>query len=410
MKNLLALCLLIGATLPAQNPPAPTDLPGSPFSIKQTWNVGGSSTWDYLTVDPQAHQLLIAHGPVVQVVDTDTGEQAGQVSGLREAHGIALDDSGQYGYVTDGPANQVKVFDRRTFKVVAVIPAGTNPRAIVFEPQTRLLFAVSADPLPQGPGASGSAGKQPVKSAITVIDASTRTVLGKILLPGKLGFAQTGGSGQIYVCIVDRNEIAWIDVSSIEASLHDASSSAEQAPAAGKPVPARPPAAEGILDWSAVPHSSQSTGNRVRFFTLGPECRDPRGLAVDSGHLRLFAACNNMKMDVLNASTGELVASVPIGPGTDAVGYDADRGLIYTANGGAYGSLTIIRQDVTDTYAVIQTLPTSLRARTLAVNPVSGEVYVVADHLGVAMSKPGGSGTTHIASEEGSFQVIVAGR
>jgi len=54
--------------------------------------------------------------------------------------------------------------------------------------------------------------------------------------------------------------------------------------------------------------------------------------------------------------------------GTDAVGFDPGRGLIYIANGGANGSLTVIRQDVTDTYAVIQDLPTRQRARTLAVN------------------------------------------
>ncbi|MGD0730907.1 MAG: YncE family protein [Terracidiphilus sp.] len=408
MKNLLAFCLSACAALSAQQTPAPTELASSPFVIKNTWIIGGSGNWDYLTLDPQARQLFIAHGAAVQVIDIGTGTVAGQVTGFRDAHSIALDDTGEFGYVSDGPASQVKVFDRRSFKVVATIPTGPSPRAVVFEPQTRLVFAVSAAPLLQRPGASPSAANQSVKSSITVIDAQTHAVIGKILLPGKLGFAATGGAGQIYISLVDRNEIAWIDATAIDARLHGGPSKAETARAeAGQPVPARLPGAEVTLDWSAIPHSTQSSGDRVRFFALGPECRDLRSLAVDSSHMRLFAACNNQAMDVLNGATGELVASLPTGAGVDAIAYDPDRGLIYTANGAAMGSLTVIRQDVTDTYAVIQNLPTRQRARTLAVDPVSGDVYLVTDLLGMPLDKLGGVGSLQTPPVSGSFQVLV---
>jgi DNA-binding beta-propeller fold protein YncE len=147
----------------------------------------------------------------------------------------------------------------------------------------------------------------------------------------------------------------------------------------------------------------------LSIFALGPECVDPRSLAVDSRHARLFAACGNMKMVVLNAVSGERVVSLPTGPGTDAIGFDQDRGLIYVANGGADGSLTVIQQDVTDTYAVIQILPTRQRARTLAVNHSTGEVYLVTDLMGVNLAKPGGIGTLQTVHTPGSFQVLVIG-
>ena len=87
-----------------------------------------------------------------------------------------------------------------------------------------------------------------------------------------------------------------------------------------------------------------------------------------------------------------------------------DRGLIYSANGGGYGSLTIIQQDAnTDSYAVIQNLPTLARARTLAVDPSSGVVYLVTDLRGVDLTKMGGIGTLHFDPIQGSFQVIVVG-
>jgi DNA-binding beta-propeller fold protein YncE len=116
-----------------------------------------------------------------------------------------------------------------------------------------------------------------------------------------------------------------------------------------------------------------------------------------------------MQMVVLNADSGNNVASLPIGSGVEAIGFDPGRSLIYAANGGADGSLTIIHQDVTDTYRVIQTLPTRQRARTLAVNPDTGQVYLVTDLLGVDLAQSGGTGPVRTDPVNGSFQVLVVG-
>jgi DNA-binding beta-propeller fold protein YncE len=116
-----------------------------------------------------------------------------------------------------------------------------------------------------------------------------------------------------------------------------------------------------------------------------------------------------MKLDVLNAENGSQVATLSVGAGTDSIGYDPNRGLIYAANGGADGSLTVIHQGVTDSYAVIQTLPTRQRARTLAVNPDTGLVYLVTDLLGVKLSQSGGIGGLTTDPVEGSFEVLVVG-
>ena len=97
--------------------------------------------------------------------------------------------------------------------------------------------------------------------------------------------------------------------------------------------------------------------------------------------MRLFVACSYiMTLAVLNADNGDPVASVPTGPGTNAVAYDFDRRLIYAANGGGNGSLTIIRQDVTDSYAVVQNLPTYHWARAIAVSRITGLAYLVTDY------------------------------
>jgi DNA-binding beta-propeller fold protein YncE len=443
MNKLLAYCLLASAALPAQQIPAPTELFGQPFFIKQTRIVGGAGNWDYLTVDPVARRLFIAHGLVVQVVDLDTGTLAGRIAGLREAHAIALDDTGEFGYISDGLAGQVKVFDRRSLQVVASIPTGPAPRALVFERQSRLLFAICTSPVtnslnqtPTTPQTASKRGEsslnatgrfsaqnrntQPVsgseiKTSVTVIDVQTREPVGEILMPGKLGFAEAAGNGQVFINIVNRNQIARLDAQAIATLLRRSTAGAasiQPAIAQSNPAsssPAKQLVTPTVLDWSHESRLPESAEGRMSIFSLGSECLEPQGLAIDSSHQRLFAACNNMKMVVLNAATGELVASLPTGLGTDAIGYDQGRRLIYTANGGADGSLTIIHQDVTDTYAVIQNLPTRRRARTLAVNPATGEVYLVTDLLGVNLAQPGSIGTLQTAPVKGSFQVLVIG-
>jgi len=436
---LAALCLLASASLSAQQPPQPTDLPSHPFFIKQTWVVGGTGPWDYLTIDPVAERLYIAHGHQVQVVDVKSGSVVGEISGLAEAHSIALDDTGQFGYISDGAAGKVVAFDRRTLQTVATIESNPNPRALVFDPQTRLLFAVRTDPAPATPTPTvprtrprpttrPEPAKQPpadlhASSSVTVIDTQTQTALGQVLLSGTLGYAQADGRGQVFVIVTDRNQIVRLDAEAIGTLLRKQPAEAAPAavasqapapppaPAPGSPVPGSPasgPAkqsAPGItVDWTQGYTSSQ-----LRSFSLASGCTDPKSLAIDGSHARLFVACASMKLAVLNAETGELVAALPTGPGVEAIGYDPGRGLIYTANGGAEGSLTIISQNVTDTYAVIQSLPTRQRARTLAVNSDTGQVYLVTDLMGMSLAEPGGIGTLQTTPVNGSFQVLVVG-
>ena len=241
--------------LPAQQPPQPTDLPSHPFFIKQTWIIGGVGSWDYMTIDPVAERLYIAHGHSVQVVDVKSGSVVGQISGLGEAHSIALDDSGEFGYISDGAAGKVVAFDRRTLQTVATIESNPNPRALVFEPRTKLLFAVRTDPGPATPTTARprttlrpAVRPEPVRqppanphatSSVTVIDTQTQALLGQVLLSGTLGFAQADGRGQLFVTVTDRNEIVRLDAESVAALMREhPSPAASPAPASPIPTPA----------------------------------------------------------------------------------------------------------------------------------------------------------------------------
>jgi len=393
MRRILPFCLLVCLPLAAQQAPIPaaTALSGDPFFIKKTWPIGGSGNWDYLTLDVQAQRLYIAHGHAVQVVDVASGSLAGEIAGFREARAVALDATGVDGYVSDWAANTVTVFNRATLKAEASIPIGCSPRFLAFEPQSKLVFALCGpNPASARPGQRQAPPETYGLSLIVIIDAARRAVAADIALDGDFRVAQPDGSGSIYATAAKPGWIAKFDAAGIAAEAQRKSGSGAV-----------------HFDWS---HHRQPPG-LVQSIALHASCQEPQGLAVDGKDLRLFVACENQTLQVLNADHGEIVASLVTGPGDDVIGYDADRGLIYSANGGGYGSLTIVRQDAnTDSYAVVQTLPTMAQARTLAVDPSTGEVYLVTDVRGVDLTKPGGIGTLRSVPIQGSFQVIVVGR
>lgn len=433
MRRSLALYLLACATLAAQIPP-PISTPDKPFFIKKTWIIGGTGNWDYLTLDPKASRLFIAHGSEVQVVDVETGDLAGTVKGLREAHSVALDETGELGYVSDAPAGDVKVFDRRTFEVAASIHTCHTPRAIAIEPDSGLLVAIcpfvtppAEQPLSSSPRHPGTRPAQrppppkppttPVqpKSVISILDTESRADLADILVAGRVSFAQAGGRGRVFIAVEDRNLVAVLDLSDFGAKLRNPPGGTNVAKggaaSAVDPVAADSPGRSTLsLDWSDPSHPPPD-GSHIRYFAAGSGCNGPRALAVDAKDERLFIACNNLKMAVLNSATGESLASVPIGPDPDAVGYDDARGLIFTANGGAQGSMTVIRRDGSDSYKVVQTLATRQQARTLAVNSSTGQVYLVTIVQVAQLGSPpkNGIGTLKVSPQDSSFQVLVVG-
>src|SRR5258708_7000247 len=99
--------------------------------------LGGDGGWDYLLADSTAHRLYVTHGPRVEVIDSQTGKPVGAITGLHGTHGIALDDAGKFGYISDGGGNAVVVFDRSSLSTIASIPLGNNPEGIDFETATQ---------------------------------------------------------------------------------------------------------------------------------------------------------------------------------------------------------------------------------------------------------------------------------
>jgi DNA-binding beta-propeller fold protein YncE len=120
MHSRSRLVLVLFASLLAALPSVRAS--NSSFKLQNTWKLGGDGSWDYLTVDAEAQFLYIARLSRVMVVGIRSGKLVTEIKGINHAHGIAFDDVGKVGYISDGGAGTVLVFDRATFKVLATIP------------------------------------------------------------------------------------------------------------------------------------------------------------------------------------------------------------------------------------------------------------------------------------------------
>jgi DNA-binding beta-propeller fold protein YncE len=275
-------------------------------------SIPGDGFWDYLTTDPDTGRVFVSHGPEVDVVDGKKGEVTGKITGLKLVHGIALAPEFNRGFISDGAANQVVVFDLTTLAKVGEVAAGTNPDGIVYDPASKRVFAFN--------GRSSDA---------TAVDAEKGTLAGTVKLEGKPEFPVADGKGHIFVNIEDKSEVMDIDSKALMVAHK----------------------------WPLAP------------------CEEPSGIAMDAKTRRIFSGCDNKMMSVMDADTGKVVTTVPIGDGVDATWFDPETKYVFNSCG-QDAVLTVIHEDSPDKYTVVENVPTAKGARTMALDPKTHTVYL----------------------------------
>ncbi len=299
------------------------------YVADKTIPLSGDGGYDYLSIDAVNNRLYVSHGTAVNVIDLATEKSIGTISDMKGVHGIAIVNHLNKGFISDGRANAAVVFDLKTLKTIATISL-TNvngPDAIMYDPFSDRVFTFC--------GESNNA---------AVIDPQTMKQTGTVALGGGPEFAVSDGKGKIYNNLEDKNSMNVIDAKAMKV-LHN--------------------------------------------YPLSP-CGTPTGLALDAKNKRLFTVCRENKgLSVVDETSGKVIATVPIGAGVDAVAYDPATKLIFASNGD--GTTTIIKQKTADDYAVVQTLKTQVRVKTLALDTKTHKLYLsVADMVaGTRNAVPG---------------------
>ena len=289
--------------------------------IKQTL-IGGEGGWGYVTVDPDAHRVYVPRGTHVMVLDEATHKVVADIPGMKGIHGVAVVPKANRGFVTgNDPKGVIYVFDLKTNAVTSKIPTGEEDcDGLFYDPATDRVYVQNGDSMTS-----------------TVIDPAAAKVVGTIKYSGPLEAGVSDGKGTLFVNLVDSGEIAEVDAKSLSVKT----------------------------TFSAKP------------------CERGYGAAFDVAHRRLFVACQGAKPIgvVMNADTGKVVASMPIGSGSDGVAYDPGTGDIFftcrDSGDGKSGVVTIFHEDSPDKYTKVADVNYFYGARTVALDPKTHHIFSV---------------------------------
>jgi DNA-binding beta-propeller fold protein YncE len=324
---------------------APSPAISPGYRVTDTLKLGGDGGWDYLAFDPASRRLFVSHGTHVVVVDADTKSAVGDIPDTPGVHGIAIASDLGRGFISNGRSATATIFDLKTLGKIGEVKTGENPDAILYDRASGRVFTFN--------GRSGDA---------TAFDAAHGTVAGTIPLGGKPEFAVADGKGRVYVNIEDKSEIVALDAKALQVKSR----------------------------WPLEP------------------CEEPSGLAFDSEHGRLFTVCRNRLMAIVDATTGRIVTTLPIGSGVDGAAYDPATGLVFAANG--EGTLTVAHEDSPDSFRVVENVPTQAGARTLALDLKTHRVFLSTAQFGPRPAPTAEVPRPRPSIVPGSFVVLVVGK
>ncbi len=304
--GIFVVCLILA------QPPAVAPTSG-PYSLAQTFHVGGDGGWDYVTVDPAHKLLFVPRTTHTMVLDETTGRLIADIPGQERNHGVALVPSVGRGFISDGKDASVTIFDLKTYKVLGKVKADVDADGIIYDPASRKVLVVCGDAgvmIPISPSVDPKMGK--ADAAVT--------------LGGKPEFLAADGHGKVYVNLVDKNEVAVVDTRTMKV----------------------------LNRWPTSPGGA------------------PVGMSMDREHRRLFIGCRNpQKLIVMDADSGKILSDLPIGAGVDATRFD---GYIFASC--RDGSLAVARETSPGKFELVQTLETKPGARTMDVDPTTHTLYL----------------------------------
>jgi len=257
----LIAALAVSVTAGAQN--------GFTYHVARTFELGGDGGWDYIVPQPSQHRVYIGRTNRVMVVDTNDGKLIGEVTGMKGAHGTAIAEASGHGFATSANDQSIVMFDLKTFKELARIPAAEDADAIIYDAASNRVFSLNGD-----------------AHSSTVVDGTSGTLITNVPLGGKPEYGASAGEGKVYANLTDTSEVVEIDAKTATVTKR----------------------------WPTAP------------------CRQPVSMAIDTKSHRLFSGCRSGVLAVSDYQAGKTLTTVQIGTGVDGAGYDATAGDVFATN------------------------------------------------------------------------------
>ena len=312
------------------------------YQLTKTVQLGAPDRWDYVVYDAPSHRVYIAHGDRVSVVDGRDGTILGEVAPF---------PGGTHGTAIATALGRGYTDDGKAGIVGAFDLKTLKPiKQIPAEPDADgMVFDPASGHVFTVDGDSGK---------ITVVDPASDTAIATIDGGGGLETPAVDGHGKLFVNGAEKGDIVAIDTATNKVIAH-------------YPVPG---------------------------------CVRPHGLAVDADSERVFTTCVNSVMVVVDGNTGANLASLPIGKFTDAAGFDPKRKLAFSSNG--EGTVTVVQEADPKTFQVAETIQTAPGARTMAVDPDTGRLFLVTADVASVTPPATPNGRPHVTYVPGTTKLM----
>ena len=298
---------------------ATTTVHAAPPSYRVVDHVtGADGGWDFANVASASGTLYVARSNAVMAMDIATHKITDVLPPAQGSHQVLPIDNDKTLVQTDGKSGLTRFIDAVSGRILAQVPSGDKPDAAFFDAATGKVAVMS-----------------PGNDTITTIDARTHKVTGTMKLASGLEFAVTNGKGGAFINLEDAAKIAEVDL---------------------------------------------AKGRLLRQISL-PGCEGPTGLARFAHGMRLISVCANGVALVIDTASGKTLTTLPVGKDADAVLLDEARGLAFIPCG---GSGTLIALSIADAnhVSITQIIPTQVGAKTGAVDPRDGRIYLPTATLG----------------------------
>ena len=315
------------------------------YKVTGRYPIPGGGGFDYVTLDSVARRIYVSHATQVDVLDADNGKVVGTIPDTPGVHGVAIASAFKHGFTSNGWENKVSMFDPSTLQLIRKIEVGKGPDGIYYDPGSKRVFTNNHG-----------------THDITALDAATGEVVGTVKVGGDGEQAIIGADGLIYVNSEDTAEVVVFDPQSLEVKKR---------------------------------------------FPIGV-AKVPTGLAYDAKTKRLFIGCRKEpKMVVMDAVTGKVINSFPIGAGVDYAGFDPEARLIFFSCGS--GTLSIYREKSADSYEDAGAVRTQPSAKTMAFDPKTKKVFLPAiEYQETLATEPGQP--PQRSMKPGTFAILVVGK
>ena len=335
--------------------PAPAPAPTSGYHLIKKVSFGAApgvgatrEYFDYVVVDSAARRVYLMHGTECIVVDADTGEKVGTVTGnWKRAHGVAVVPDLGRGFISDGDAGLIYMFDLKTLKVTKTIKGQEDADWIMYDPASKLVFVFNGD-----------------SKSSTVIDPAKGVVVKTIPLGGAPEQAVSDGQGMIYDTLASTNEIVAIDTKALAVKSR----------------------------WPVAPAG------------------EPTSIAMDRKTRRLFISGRGPAMLVMmDADSGKIIGpGFNIGKRTDANIFDPSTDMVASAT--RVGTLHFFHEDSPEKLSEVETLKTEFGAKTMGLDSNTHNLYLTTSDFGPTPAPTEKDPDPQPTATPGTFRLLIYGK